>query len=139
VKTVTFTVYGRPLPKGSAKAFVIKGTNRAVVTSNTKGLKGWEESIRAEAQQHATELMLGSIGLDLVFSLPRPKSLKVGKPARHTKRPDLDKLIRGACDALNGIIWKDDAQITAILARKVYAPTQESVPYVRFQITEESL
>ena len=134
---ITFKVYGQALPKGSAKAFVIKGTNRAVVTSNTKGLKGWEQTIRNAAQQHVTELLTGPVSLGINFHLPRPKSLSVKKYVAHTKRPDLDKLVRSCCDALTGIIWKDDSQVWAIVARKSYVPTHETVPYVEFFIRKE--
>lgn len=132
--TVTFRVYGIAKPKGSSKAFVIKGTNRAVVTSTTKGLKEWESLIRQEAQRHVSTLMTGEVTLTVSFCLPRPKSLR-GSVA-HTKRPDLDKLIRGATDALTGVVWKDDAQATLITARKSYAPFVDTVPFVEFFITE---
>ena len=37
-----------------------------------------------------------------------------------TTRPDTSKLVRGAEDALNGVIWKDDAQVITIIATKAY-------------------
>lgn len=134
--SLSFRVYGQALPKGSAKAFVIKGTNRAVVTSTTKGLKGWEAAIRQEALQHVTTLMEGPISLTVNFCLPRPKSLKKGD-VPHIKRPDLDKLVRGATDALTGVIWKDDSQLTAIYASKFYAPAGFVVPFAEFFISEK--
>lgn len=134
---ISFKVYGQALPKGSAKAFVIKGTNRAVVTSSTKGLKGWEEAIRHVAVNHVSELLTGPVSIAVNFYLPRPKSLSVKKYAAHTKRPDLDKLIRGATDALTGIIWKDDSQVWAVVARKQYVAQHEQVPYAEFFIQQE--
>lgn len=64
------------------------------------------------------------------FWLPRPGShvLKSGElsaigrreplPAR---KHDLDKLARGVCDALTGIVYEDDAQVCKLEAVKWYA------------------
>ena len=96
----------------STKAFVIKGTNRAVVTSTTKGLKGWEAAIRQEILSlDLAGPMEGPMSLSVDFYLKRPKALKGSKA--HTSRPDLDKLVRGASDALTGLVWKDDSQVKA--------------------------
>jgi Holliday junction resolvase RusA-like endonuclease len=130
---ITFTVYGTAQPKGSARAFIPKGWTRPVITSATKGLKGWEQTIRGVAQFKSNgEMFLGPMTLHITFCLPRPKSLKKSVP--HIKRPDLDKLIRGATDALTGIIWKDDAQLVSIIAEKLYAPTAEDAPRAHFVI-----
>jgi Holliday junction resolvase RusA-like endonuclease len=37
--------------------------------------------------------------------------------------PDLDKLVRAILDSLTGVVWRDDAQVVDIVARKVYAET----------------
>lgn len=38
----------------------------------------------------------------------------------HVGKPDLDNVIKIACDGLNEVIWKDDAQVCWIVARKFY-------------------
>lgn len=38
-----------------------------------------------------------------------------------TGKPDLDNMIKAALDALNGIVWADDAAVVEVRARKVYA------------------
>lgn len=38
----------------------------------------------------------------------------------HVGRPDLDNVIKIACDGLNEVIWKDDGQVCWIVARKFY-------------------
>jgi Holliday junction resolvase RusA-like endonuclease len=38
----------------------------------------------------------------------------------HSKKPDLDNLIKALLDGLNGIVFKDDAQIWSIDAQKFY-------------------
>lgn len=123
---IRFTVYGVPQPKGSARAFVPKGWTRPVVTSANKTLKGWERQIAAAANAVATgQLLQGPLAVQVEFVLPRPASL----PKRvkdHTKRPDLDKLVRGACDALTHVLWQDDAQIVVLGATKRYCRDAET-------------
>lgn len=132
---IEFTVYGVALPKGSARAFIPKGWNRPIITSATKGLKGWEAAIASTARSVCDgQLMTGSITLEITFHFPRPKSLPK-RAVFHTKRPDLDKLIRGATDALTNVIWKDDAQVFSILAMKGYC-VGDAAPRVVFKIAE---
>ncbi|WP_025899071.1 RusA family crossover junction endodeoxyribonuclease [Sneathiella glossodoripedis] len=64
------------------------------------------------------------VRLDLEFRFPIPKSwpkYKRENPPRHTSRPDKDNLEKGVMDALNGIVWKDDAQIDVGETKKMYA------------------
>lgn len=37
---------------------------------------------------------------------------------RPTGKPDLDNIAKAICDSLNGIIWKDDAQVTELHVSK---------------------
>ena len=129
-----FVVYGAPSPKGSTRAFVPKGWTRPIITSATKGLKAWESKIAAAAGARANGVLLTDpVVVNIAFYLPRPKSLKKGERP-HTKRPDCDKLIRGATDALIGIVYKDDAQIVSITATKAYVETQDEAPRAEFII-----
>lgn len=66
--------------------------------------------------------------LRITFSFARPKShfkrdgtLLRMAPARHTKKPDVDNLIKFVMDALNGHLYVDDAQVVSVAARKLYA------------------
>ncbi len=52
------------------------------------------------------------------------------------KRPDCDNFGKGICDALNGIAWRDDAQVQELLVRKWY---HEIGGVPRTQITIESV
>lgn len=42
-------------------------------------------------------------------------------PLAHTKRPDIDNLIKFVLDALNGVYWLDDSQVQIRCAFKVYS------------------
>ena len=43
-----------------------------------------------------------------------------------TSKPDADNLAKGICDALKGVIWKDDAQVVRLLVEKHYAQEQRA-------------
>ena len=125
-----FTVYGVAQPKGSARAFVPKGWTHAVVTAANPKNKGWQQLV-AEAASHALtktpafQMLETSAVLRVVFFLPRPKAIR-DKVVPHTKKPDLDKLVRSVKDALTKVVWQDDALVVEIAARKEYARPGES-------------
>ena len=134
---MTFKVYGVPVPKGSARGFVVPGKDggraRAVVVqTNKKPLAHWQTQVANEArvalkarernqQSFGAELppldFDGPIAIDAAFYFNRPKSAKRQHP---TVKPDLDKLVRAILDALTGVIWRDDSQVVFIEARKSY-------------------
>jgi len=121
MRTVRLTVFGLPQPKGSTRAF--KCGPRIVVTSDNSSLAKWEAAIRTEAQRVVAEdprLFDGPVALELIFALPRPASVSRRTRPLPTTRPDLSKLIRAAEDPLTGVLWRDDAQVVSVYARKIY-------------------
>lgn len=42
----------------------------------------------------------------------------------HSSRPDFDNILKAACDALNGIVWYDDAQIAEVSFKKRYGQAE---------------
>lgn len=124
-RSVRFQVFGKAEPKGSARGFVLMKAGkkpRAVVTSDNKNLRSWADSVRYAAQDAAAGGIFfdGPVQLQIAFTFSRPKSVSAKKRPFMTTRPDTSKLVRGAEDALNGILWKDDAQVIAIIATKAY-------------------
>lgn len=126
-----FTVLGEPQPAGSKRAFVNPKTGRAVITDDNRKAKPWQAEVRAAAGQvYGGELLRGPITLTLVFYRQRPKShyrtgrnahlVRDSAPSAPITRPDTTKLIRGVEDALTGVIWADDAQVTDQRAIKRY-------------------
>lgn len=123
VPGVAFTVYAKPQPQGSARAFLIKG--RPIITSTNKNLKPY----RQELTLTALVAMAGKekpfagkhvpVAVSMDFYLERPKSIPK-KRIEMVVKPDLDKIIRSTTDALTGILYTDDAQIVTVTARKFY-------------------
>jgi len=118
-RSVTFTVVGIAQPKGSTRAFV-RGT-RAIITSDNPKVKDWEHGIASTARLVARDgLFVGPVAVRVCFALLRPVSLP-RRVVAHVRKPDLDKLVRSVGDALTGVLYRDDAQVVELHARKVYA------------------
>jgi len=92
------------------------------------------EAVAVEARKHFTTPDLGPVFVEIVFYLPRPKSMPKGR-IRPTIMPDLDKLARSTLDALTGIAYKDDAQVVNLVLSKYYPPGDE--PGARIVIETE--
>jgi Holliday junction resolvase RusA-like endonuclease len=67
----------------------------------------------------AYDLFTRPLAVEIIFYLTKPKAKKYR--AFPDVRPDLDNYVKSVCDSLNGILWKDDACIVEIHARKMYA------------------
>lgn len=74
--------------------------------------------------------MLGPLVLVLYFCMPMPKAWSKKtrlRPPPHTKRPDVDNLVKWICDCANEILWCDDAQVTACYSQKLYDEEPKTV------------
>ena len=118
-KTIAFTVYGKPVPQGSSKAFYVKSLGRAVITSDNKKLRPWRQQVTETAMaQRGVAILEGPVELEAHFFFARPKSAK--KRRGMTVKPDVDKLVRGILDAIQGVIFRDDSQVVSVRATKHY-------------------
>ena len=59
-------------------------------------------------------------------AIPAWTELKATAPAA-PRRPDLDKLVRSAGDAMTGIVYVDDGQIAILSACKEYGDRAETI------------
>lgn len=130
----SFRVYGKPIPKGSHKAFIRNG--RAYITDIQKHLLQWQKAIRAEALKVKNSYTNvdwnnNAICLGLTFRFEHPKNhfTTKGKPSKnfaliHTKKPDFDKLARAVNDSLTGVLFKDDCRSFILPGLKFYGQQQ---------------
>lgn len=81
----------------------------------------------------------GAVSLIIVFIMPRPKGMVwKSKPMprkRHVSKPDIDNLVKGLKDALKGLAWRDDSQVSGLTAVKLIAAGDER-PGVQVVIEE---
>jgi crossover junction endodeoxyribonuclease RusA len=116
--STTFTVFGIPQAQGSMRAFMAGG--KARMRHSSSKIVPWRQEIAQTALALGVTPIEGAVGIDVVFSLPRPKSVSIKKRPLPTTKPDLDKLVRAVLDALIGIAYVDDAQVAQVAASKVY-------------------
>lgn len=141
---LTLEVFGLPVPQGSKQAFVVG--KRAVVTERGQAtLKPWRSSIAAAAAELVEEPLAGPLSIRLAFTLPRPKShyrtgarageLRDTAPKWVETRPDIDKLARAVLDALTGVAYRDDGQISELAANKAFgARPGVAIAIVRLEV-----
>lgn len=114
----TVTVHGDPVPQGSKTA----PTAGRVVDVSGARLKAWRHDIgwNATAARNRAKVFVpadGPVALDVVFRVPaKGAGARAGFPAPVT--PDTDKLLRAVLDALTGVAYGDDRQVTEIAACK---------------------
>ena len=62
------------------------------------------------------------VRLRVSFFLPRPKAMKGEAAVPHTKKPDVDNLLKAVMDSMTAAgVWKDDALVYVTNAGKWYA------------------
>lgn len=117
-----FTVYGRPQPQGSTRAFLPKGSHRPIITSDNKHLRPFRQQVSQTAVIELRGQIMAKetpviVRVTFYFAKPRSAPRKRTEPC---VKPDLDKLARAALDSLTGIAYEDDAQVVQLEARKMY-------------------
>lgn len=118
-------VWGTPVAQPRHRVSTIGGFARAYIPDSHK-IHAWKALIQAGCQMWVNNTSLadfhcfdGPVSVDLVFTLPRPKSLPK-KVTEHIKKPDIDNLCKAVLDAMNGIIYKDDSRVIELYAQKQY-------------------
>lgn len=136
MNSVMFTAHGVPRPAGSKKGFPIKRKDGSIGVNltDTSGKNGriWRAVIQDAARQAMGDfdLMTGPLACVMVFNMPRPKKhyrtgkhaheLRKDAPYYHIVKPDACKLQRAVEDALTGIVWRDDSQVSLVYSTKIY-------------------
>ncbi len=119
-------ISGDPIAQARPRA-CIRGKRAGVYSTQQKQAETYQ--VKA-LEQWPRPPLNGALEVTMFFYLKRPKShfgtgrnagtLKVSAPNFHTKTPDSSNLAKFAEDALNGVLWQDDAQITSLTALKRY-------------------
>lgn len=97
-----------------------------------------------QAKQYAPNSpILGDIKLSVWFCMKRPKIhhgtgknkgvVKSSAPTYHTKKPDVDNLVKFVMDALNKAFWKDDSQVCSLIAVKLYDQKPRTVIQIDYK------
>lgn len=120
---IRFTVPGPPLAKQRAR-----GGNGTHYTPDQT--VRYENLVRTEAAKAmeilALPLLEGPVLLQVVVFRPIPPSWSKKRQAAaleqrwDTRKPDFDNFAKIVADALNGVVWKDDAQVVQGWQQKLF-------------------
>lgn len=126
-RTVSFVIPGAPIAKGRPKTAVVNGRAIIYTPSKTRREEGAIRLMADEAMAGAAPIE-GPIAVAIVHHMPIPASWSGVKQRRArdglimpTGRPDWENLAKLALDALNGIVYRDDAQIVSAQVAKRYS------------------
>lgn len=119
-REVTFEVIGNPRGKERPRM-----TRRGIVYTPKK-TKDYEELIKEGYKKTNEGKLSGEIEADIraMYQIPKstPKCKLQEMLKEHPqKKPDLDNIIKAVLDALNGIAYDDDKQVTKINIEKFYS------------------
>lgn len=144
---ILIDVRGTPVPQGSMRAFKAAHGDH-VALKYPPAVYAWRSQVCQAVIEarvaHNLPVLLGPVSVGFGFDLARPLghfgtgrnllTVKPSAPPEPTTAPDLDKLVRCICDAITDAgLWRDDAQITSIIARKRFTVEGET-PGVRISI-----
>ena len=133
-----FVVLGPPVGKGRPKFSTFNG--RAIAYTPQKTVN-YENLVKISFQQSGEKGFTKEKELEaeLKAFFPIPKNTSKKKISEmlkgmiyHTKRPDIDNLVKSVFDALNGLAYYDDSQICKLTVCKLYS----ELPRVEITITE---
>ena len=120
---LAFFVPGIPLSKGSPSILRPRGLGRPILREKPT-VVSWQKTIEVMAYGAARRADFRPLDaptyVELIFLLPRKRSARpdAGAMELAAVRPDLDKLIRAALDAMQGIAYVEDSRVTTIRACK---------------------
>lgn len=134
---VSFTVHGRPQQRGSKRPITNKTTGKTIMLDMNKNSRPWMNAVADAAAEamNGRPLLDGPLRLSVTFEFKRPAShygkrkgqphLKESAPMWVTTTPDADKLIRSIGDAMTGVVYRDDKQVSSVYAMKIYTDSSE--------------
>lgn len=121
-RRVRFTVPGRIVGKGRPRFTVVAGHARAYTPAKTRNSEAVIRDLAAAAMAGASPIS-AAVHLEVRIYLIPAKSWSKRKrtEAQHvTGKPDIDNLLKTVADALNGIVYIDDALVSAATIQRLY-------------------
>lgn len=123
---ISFFVPGVPVGKGRPRITTRGGKPRAYTPAKTVNYES-EVATVAHSAMDGSDPFAGPVALTITATFPIPPSWKKAKQEEaragrlwHTSKPDGDNCLKALGDALNGIVWNDDSQVSRCAFAKVY-------------------
>lgn len=138
----TFIIPGNP--KGKARPRVNTNTRRAYTPEGTKQYEQTVQYSYLGAYPAGQRFHSGPCGVEITACFPVPSSWSRKKQEmalagllEPEAKPDCDNIAKAVLDALNGLAYKDDSQVTALTVRKCYE--KKGCVWVRIKSREAAL
>ena len=137
MKYLDFEIPMEGVPKGRPRFSNHGGFIRTYTDKKTRDFETTVAYLAKEAMQKAgfPRAESGAVRLCLKFFFPPLKSWTKAQRLRlaqcielpKTTKPDVDNLGKAVCDALNGIVYRDDAMVASLGVEKKFADRKASI------------
>jgi len=128
-------IAGEPAPKGSWRSMRSKSTGKQIVVPDNPKSKPWQRLVSLLVySEYRFRPLVGAVRVSFEFLVHRPKRhYGTGRNANRLKASapeyaiecrgsgDLDKLVRGMLDAMEGVLYDNDKQVISFDAKREYS------------------
>ncbi len=121
---IRFTVMGEP--QGKARPRFSFKTGKTYTPKNTKDYENHVKSYASLLNRKFNRNIPLEVNIKAYYKMPASTSKKVKIQMANgeilpTKKPDCDNVIKIILDALNGVLYEDDAQVCRVNFEKLYS------------------
>ncbi|EKT4522778.1 RusA family crossover junction endodeoxyribonuclease [Pseudomonas putida] len=127
LKPVQFRVPGEPQGKGRPRIGKVGQHSRMFTPQKTVAYEGLIAMLAQNAMQ-GREVITRPVMLEMLMEHPIRPSWSKKKQAKAlageilpTVKCDADNCIKAVCDALNGVVWRDDVQVVKLFLTKKFS------------------
>ena len=125
--TIHFHIPGQPVGKGRPRIGKVGAHARMFTPAKTVNYESTVALFAAQAMA-GRALLTGPVNLQMRVDFPIPASWSIKKQRAAeageilpTVKPDSDNIVKAVCDAINGVVWKDDVQVVDLTLKKRYS------------------
>jgi Holliday junction resolvase RusA-like endonuclease len=126
--TVKFNVLGEPQGKGRPRFANVKGKT---ITRTPDKTVLYENLVISEYRRQVGDVRFPDgeavrLHIEAMFAIPasaskKKKTLMEAGEILPTKKPDIDNVLKVVADSLNGVAYRDDAQVVGCTVEKFYS------------------
>ena len=127
---IKLTVYGEPVAQGrprfSTRGGFVKAFDPEKSVNYKETIRAYTNDVHKKLPEFKPFDTAIKVSVAVFRNVPKSFSKKARKEAlegarRPISRPDNDNYLKGILDALNGILWTDDARIVDLSCQKWYS------------------
>ncbi len=141
-RVVNIIVSGEPVAQGRPRTSTVNGFVRMYDPAKSRNWKQYARLI-AQNEMMGKNLLEGPLSLSVRVFRPMPKSMSKKKQLQAlegalqpTTKPDLDNYVKGASDALEGVVFANDSTIVSF--HEPFGKWYSDKPRVEIELKEVS-